>query len=187
MSQAIRSEVDKSMIEYCAYIILNLARYKPTFPQAYRKVGLLTVSQMLWRWCDKECNIFNTLCTVIWLFAQNPVMNKVIILLFYFIFNFYSYIPSRLQQIRDYMTTRDSMFVLGEIKKMVLRKENMRRNKAPNPLFPKLTPQQRRQMPELLPDFGLRRAKDFAYIFNCSVFAFDTILAKLNIIDNANP
>lgn len=82
MSQAIRSEVDKSMIEMCAYIILNLARYKPTLPQAYRKIGLLTVSQMLLRWCDKDCNIFNTLCSVIWVFAQNTDMNAVISLVF---------------------------------------------------------------------------------------------------------
>lgn len=83
------------------------------------------------------------------------------------------------------MTTRESMFMLGEIKRMVVRKENMRKNKAPNPLMPKLTAQQRRQIPALLADFGLKRAKPYPYIFNCSVFAFDTILHQLNINNNS--
>lgn len=30
MSQAIRSELDKQLIENCSFIILNLARYEPT-------------------------------------------------------------------------------------------------------------------------------------------------------------
>lgn len=36
MSQAIRSEVDKLMIEQCCYVILNLARYEHTKQNAFQ-------------------------------------------------------------------------------------------------------------------------------------------------------
>lgn len=76
--------------------------------------------------------------------------------------------------------------MLREIKKLVVRKERMQANRAPNPLLPPLTPAQRVQLPQLLPDFGLRpqqpaTATSATYVFNCSVFAFDTILEQLRI------
>lgn len=37
----------------------------------------MTIAQMLLRWCDKECGIFITLCTLIWIFGHNPQMNEV--------------------------------------------------------------------------------------------------------------
>lgn len=36
MSQAIRSELDKMVIEKCSYIILNLARYEQTRRNAFQ-------------------------------------------------------------------------------------------------------------------------------------------------------
>lgn len=37
-----------------------------------------TVAQILYRWCDKDCDIFNVLCTVLYVFIQCPTINKVI-------------------------------------------------------------------------------------------------------------
>lgn len=37
----------------------------------------MTLAQMLLRWCDKECGIFITLCTLVWIFGHNPEMNEV--------------------------------------------------------------------------------------------------------------
>lgn len=77
MAQAIRSEVDKQLIMYCSRIILNLARYNSTTANTFQEGGLVTIAQMLLRWCDKDCEIFNTLCTLIWIFAHCPVKCKV--------------------------------------------------------------------------------------------------------------
>lgn len=45
-----------------------------SLPQEY---GLTTISQMLLRWCDKDCGIFNTLCTLVWVFAHCDNNKKV--------------------------------------------------------------------------------------------------------------
>lgn len=42
----------------------------------------MTIAQMLLRWCDKECGIFITLCTLVWIFGHNPEMNEVLLILF---------------------------------------------------------------------------------------------------------
>lgn len=77
MAQAIRSEVDKQLIERCSRIILNLARYNSTTVNTFQEGGLVTIAQMLLRWCDKDSEIFNTLCTLIWVFAHCPKKRKV--------------------------------------------------------------------------------------------------------------
>lgn len=45
--------------------------------QCFQIHNFETVAQILSRWCDKDCDIFNVLCTVLWVFIQNPSMNKV--------------------------------------------------------------------------------------------------------------
>lgn len=74
------------------------------------------------------------------------------------------------------MTTPEAVYMLHETRKLVARKENMRRNQRQQQ---KITNNQRRQLPMLEPDFGLCTKK--LYIFCCSVFAFDTILSQLQI------
>ncbi|ALC47916.1 asp [Drosophila busckii] len=73
MAQAIRSEVDKQLIERCSRIILNLTRYNCN---TFQESGLVTIAQMLLRWCDKDSDIFNTLCTLIWIFSHCPNKRK---------------------------------------------------------------------------------------------------------------
>lgn len=77
MAQAIRSEVDKQKIELCSGVILNLSRFEGTRNSALQRDGLVTVAQMLLRWCDKECGIFNTLCSVIYVQVQSDRMREV--------------------------------------------------------------------------------------------------------------
>lgn len=77
MAQAIRSEIDKHLIELCSRIILNMARYDCTTVNTFQENGLITIAQMLLRWCDKECGIFNTLCTLIWIFSHYPDKRRV--------------------------------------------------------------------------------------------------------------
>lgn len=84
MAQAIRSEIDKHLIMYCCRIILNLARYSSTTVHAFQQGGLVTIAQILLRWCDKDCEIFNTLCTLVWVFAHCPIKCKVCIINNYF-------------------------------------------------------------------------------------------------------
>lgn len=60
---------------------------------------MVPVAQLLLRWCDKECGIFNTLCTVIWIFAQNPNMNNVIFIL---LLNFTSF-SDKLENVNNNM------------------------------------------------------------------------------------
>lgn len=77
MSVAIRSETDKLMIELCSKIILNLARYTPTTDHTFKPRFFSTITQMLKRWCDKDCDTFNVLCTLMWVFAHNTKKRRV--------------------------------------------------------------------------------------------------------------
>jgi abnormal spindle-like microcephaly-associated protein len=107
------------------------------------------------------------------------------------------------------MLMKDGEFLLSQIKQMVIRKENMRRNSRRPIGFQSIslikykkdyqlqlryksnvnefssgfiTPQmlqQCRELPSLNPDFGVVKLNP--YIFYSSVFAYDCILKKLNI------
>ncbi|XP_053698807.1 protein abnormal spindle [Sabethes cyaneus] len=159
MAQAIRSELDKQLIEICARIILNMARYDGTKEQAFQENGLVTVSQMLLRWCDKECGIFNTLCTLLWILSHDK---------------------HKKNAIRRYMISREAIYMLRETKKLVQRKENMRKNvKKPVGCLVPPDPTLMRMKPILEPDFGVIRSKP--YVFYSSVFAFDTVLNVLDV------
>uniref|UniRef100_A0A4Y0BN53 Calponin-homology (CH) domain-containing protein n=1 Tax=Anopheles funestus TaxID=62324 RepID=A0A4Y0BN53_ANOFN len=159
MAQAIRSEVDKILIEICARIILNLARFEGTKEQAFQENGLVTVSQMLLRWCDKDCAIFSTLCTLLWVLAHD---NK------------------KKNAIRRYMISKDAIFMLRETKKLVQRKEKMRKNvQRPVGCLVAPNPQLMRTVPSLEPDFGVNRTKP--YVFYSSVFGFERVLQMLEV------
>lgn len=78
------------------------------------------------------------------------------------------------------MTSADSEYALREIKYLVERHENMRKNKRQHSTtLSRLNAGQTNALPMLKPDFGMKSTEP--YIFNCSIFAFDTILNKLNI------
>ncbi|XP_052891849.1 protein abnormal spindle [Anopheles moucheti] len=159
MAQAIRSEVDKILIEICARIILNLARFEGTKEQAFQEDGLVTVSQMLLRWCDKDCAIFSTLCTLLWVLAHDD---------------------KKKNAIRRYMVSKDAIFMLRETKKLVQRKEKMRKNvQRPVGCLVAPNPQLMRTVPSLEPDFGVNRTKP--YIFYSSVFGFERVLQMLEV------
>lgn len=85
-----------------------------------------------------------------------------------------------LQRMREFMVTREAIFLLRETKKLIARKERMRAI-TPPAWMPVLTPKERRTMPLLETNFGVRPLTK-NYIFNCSVFGFDTILSEMNII-----
>ncbi|XP_054747407.1 protein abnormal spindle [Anastrepha obliqua] len=161
MAQTIRSEVDKQLIRYCSRIILNLARYNSTTANTFQESGLVTIAQMLLRWCDKDSEIFNTLCTLIWLFAHCPYKRHII---------------------REYMTTPEAVYVVRETKKLVARKERMNQN-VRKPLVPsrasKLQQFPSRALPGLEPDYGVIHNKPYTFV--SSVFAFDMLLAELEI------
>ncbi|XP_050079475.1 protein abnormal spindle [Anopheles maculipalpis] len=159
MAQAIRSEVDKILIEICARIILNLARFQGTKEQAFQENGLVTVSQMLLRWCDKDCGIFSTLCTLLWVLSHD---NK------------------KKNAIRRYMISKDAIYMLRETKKLVQRKEKMRKNvQRPVGCLVAPNPQLMRTVPALEPDYGVNRSKP--YVFYSSVFGFERVLQKLEV------
>lgn len=79
------------------------------------------------------------------------------------------------------MTKDDSKFMLREISKLVLRNEKMKRNdrRKKNDKNINQSEGDRTLLPHFEPDFGVVRGKP--YIFNCSVFGFDTILMSLGI------
>uniref|UniRef100_A0A1A9V0G2 Calponin-homology (CH) domain-containing protein n=1 Tax=Glossina austeni TaxID=7395 RepID=A0A1A9V0G2_GLOAU len=167
MAQAIRSEIDKYLIMYCSRIILNLARYNSTTINTFQEGGLVTIAQMLLRWCDKDCEIFNTLCTLIWVFAHCDVKRKII---------------------SDFMTTTDAIYMLRETKKLVARKEKMKQNLRKSSQTNLCNSPRQRQLspkfsshvlPSLEPDYGVIRTSPYTFI--SSVYAFDTVLKKLGI------
>lgn len=93
----------------------------------------------------------------------------------------YTFFPSHSQSIRDFMMTRDAIYLLRETKKLTIRKENMNMNRNKNkPQSPSvLTSRELRKMPMMDTNFGVNTKHN--YIFNSSVFALETILSKLNI------
>uniref|UniRef100_A0A1A9W4G5 Abnormal spindle-like microcephaly-associated protein ASH domain-containing protein n=1 Tax=Glossina brevipalpis TaxID=37001 RepID=A0A1A9W4G5_9MUSC len=167
MAQAIRSEIDKCLIMYCSRIILNLARYNSTTANTFQEGGLVTIAQMLLRWCDKDCEIFNTLCTLIWIFSHCSVKRKIIY---------------------DFMTTTDAIYMVRETKKLVARKEKMKQNVRKPILANVFNNQQQQQLssgfsshalPSLEPDYGVIHTSPYTFI--SSVYAFDSVLQKLGI------
>lgn len=76
------------------------------------------------------------------------------------------------------MVTRDAIYLLREAKKLVARKERMRAI-TPPAYMPILTPKEKRAMPMLETNFGIRAPRN--YMFNCSIFGLDTILSQMNI------
>lgn len=77
------------------------------------------------------------------------------------------------------MVTKEAIFLLREAKKLVARKERMR-SITPPAWMPVLTPKERRTLPMLETNFGVRSSKN--YMFNCSIFGLDIILNQMNII-----
>lgn len=76
------------------------------------------------------------------------------------------------------MFTREAIYLLRETKKLTIRKENMKRN-VKLQFASTLTPRELRKLPMLETNFGVNTCNN--YIFNSSVFALETVLAKLNI------
>lgn len=77
------------------------------------------------------------------------------------------------------MVTPDAIFLLREAKKLVIRKDKMRKTNPP-PWMPILTVKEKRTLPMLDTNFGVITGTK-NYIFNCAVFAFERIVSKLNI------
>ncbi|KAH8294193.1 hypothetical protein KR054_009304, partial [Drosophila jambulina] len=182
MAQAIRSEVDKQLIERCSRIILNLARYNTA--NTFQEGGLVTIAQMLLRWCDKDSEIFNTLCTLIWVFAHCPKKRRVNHESFNLKFQVIN--PKSLQIIHNFMTTTEAIYMVRETKKLVVRKEKMKQNARKPPVVPigrystvKAPVFTKSALPSLEPDFGIIRFSPYTFV--SSVFAFDTILCKLQV------
>lgn len=75
------------------------------------------------------------------------------------------------------MISEESKFMLREIRKLVLRKENMKKNKRRQNTRDVVT--NARQLPHFEPDYGVVRGKP--YIFMCSIFAFEVVLDKFGI------
>lgn len=76
------------------------------------------------------------------------------------------------------MFTHEALFLLRETKKNVERKENMKRN-VKHQFSSTLMPRELRKLPMLETNFGVNTCNN--YIFNSSIFGFETVLTKLNI------
>lgn len=78
------------------------------------------------------------------------------------------------------MTTSEAIYFLRETKKLVARKEKMKVNaRKPFGCQQRVQHFSQRALPSLHPDFGVSRLKP--YIFISQVFAFDTVLNKLDV------
>lgn len=80
------------------------------------------------------------------------------------------------------MTTPEAIYVVRETKKLVARKERMNRNLR-KPVGSARVPKQQqfadRALPSLEPDYGVIHNKPYTFV--SSVFAFDMLLAELEI------
>lgn len=146
--------------------------------------GLTTITQVLLRWCDKTSEIFNTLCTVLYVFSLTPKFNQVINTLF----NVRSYETQNIfcffQTIRNVLSTQpQATYIFNEIKRRIIRRENMEMNKVENSSSTRSLAigkiQQYHELPNRRSDFGLMSSKP--YIFSSSIFALNTVLNELQI------
>lgn len=78
------------------------------------------------------------------------------------------------------MISKDAIYMLRETKKLVQRKEKMRKNvQRPVGCLVAPNPQLMRTVPSLEPDFGVNRSKP--YVFYSSVFGFERVLQMLEV------
>lgn len=75
------------------------------------------------------------------------------------------------------MVSEESKFMLREIRKLVLRKENMKKNQRRQIVRNTVT--NLRELPHFDPDYGVVRGKP--YVFYCSIYAFEIVLDILGI------
>lgn len=77
------------------------------------------------------------------------------------------------------MTSGEAIYMLRESKKLLLRKERMKKNIKRVTISTISSVHKMGLLPSLEPDFGVN--KQFPYVFDSFVYAFDTILEKLNV------
>lgn len=77
------------------------------------------------------------------------------------------------------MTSGNAIYMLRESKKLLLRKERMKKNVKRLTILTTNSGHKNGMLPSLEPDFGVN--KQFPYVFDSFVYAFDTILEKLNV------
>lgn len=77
------------------------------------------------------------------------------------------------------MTSGEAIYMLRESKKLLLRKERMKKNAKRLTVAIYISGHKNGTMPSLEPDFGVN--KQYPYVFENFVYAFDTILEKLNV------
>ncbi|CAH1119295.1 unnamed protein product [Phaedon cochleariae] len=150
-----RSLPEMNACIYSVNILINICKCPSTKKYSFVPQYIDNLLAVMLHWCDKESQLFPTLCTLLWLFAHTPQWKRNILKL-----------PNIVQR-------------LMRIQGMVARKETMVK-RSTSKVLSHFATLKNLPMPSLLPDWGLDYANN-PNVFTNSVHAFNSLLSILEI------
>ncbi|CAG9854161.1 unnamed protein product [Phyllotreta striolata] len=147
-----RSLPDTQISTLSVNILINFNKLESTRKDSFLPKYIDQLVVLMMNFCDKEAQLFPSLCTLMWLFARTPSWKR-------FILN----LPNIQQRLK-------------RIEALVLRKKNMVSRQAGKKSF--FAAQKNLYVPSNVPDWGLEY-KNKPYIFTNSVHAFNCLMGVL--------
>ncbi|KAJ8950710.1 hypothetical protein NQ318_012790 [Aromia moschata] len=136
-------------------ILINIYKYAPTRKHSFAPDYMDNIVKVMLHWCDKDAQLFPSMCTLLWLFAHEPKWKRVITAL--------PTIQQRLEKIRTQVARKESMVRRAGVKGASVF--------APYGSLP---------LPSLDSDWGLEY-KHKPYAFTNSVHALSSLLTILDM------
>lgn len=150
-----RSLPEMTACIFSVKILINICKHNPTRPYSFFPEYIDNIVTVMMHWCDKEAQLFPSMCTLLWLFAHTPEWR-----------DFIRRLPNIEQRFH-------------KIQSQVLRKKGMVR-KAGVKGYSVFAPYKNLPLPLLVPDWGLTY-KHKPYVFVNSIHAFSSLLCILNL------
>ncbi|VEN51699.1 unnamed protein product [Callosobruchus maculatus] len=134
-------------------IMINFYKHEGSRPFSFVPDSLNAIFKIMLHFCDKECELFPSLCTLLWLYAHEPKWKKII------------------QEIHDLE------HMLQKIHDLIIRKKNMvqKSNSKKKSVFAA----EKCKVPNLDPDWGYE-IKNKPYKFSNTIFGFEQLLKILD-------
>nr|CAH7713633.1 unnamed protein product [Callosobruchus chinensis] len=134
-------------------IMINFYKHEGSRPFSFVPDSLVTIFKIMLHFCDKECELFPSFCTLLWLYAHEPKWKKAI------------------QEVHDLE------HILLKIHDLIIRKKNMvqKSNTKKKSIFAA----EKCKVPNLDADWGYE-IKNKPYKFTNSIFGFEQLLKILD-------
>ncbi|XP_057658450.1 protein abnormal spindle isoform X1 [Diorhabda carinulata] len=153
LSSTSRSLPEMNACIYSVNILINFFKLEETKESSFSPHYLEKLVTLMMHWCDKESQLFPSLCTLFWLFAHTPQWRRLIINI--------PNIDKKFEKIGELVSRKDSMV-----------KKQGAKGSALFASFKNLP------MPSLVADWGLDY-KNNPFVFTNSVHAFNSLMSIL--------